>query len=116
MIGAPIFMFVFLAVYGWAQLFMLVFLGLLVISTTPVMMALVQENFPENRALANGTYMSMSFVIRSGVVILLGALSDRFGLRQMFAASAVIMMAGTPLLFLLPNRRFPLENERSGDV
>jgi FSR family fosmidomycin resistance protein-like MFS transporter len=98
-------MFLFLAAAGWGQLPVIICLGLLVISTTPVMMALVQESFPENRALANGTYMSMSFLIRSGVVILLGALSDRYGLRQMYAASAVIMMAGIPLLFLLPNRR-----------
>jgi len=102
---APVFMIAFLAVHGWAQYGLLVFLGMLVISTTPVMMALVQESFPENRALANGTYMSMSFLIRSGVVVLLGALSDKFGLRQMFTASAVIMISGAPLLFLLPNSR-----------
>jgi len=34
-----------------------------------------------------------------------GPLSDKFGLRQMFSASAVIMIGGVPLLFLLPNRR-----------
>ncbi len=111
MMAAPCFMFIFLSVHGWAQLFLLVCLGLLVISTTPVIMALVQESFPENRALANGTYMSMSFLIRSGVVILLGALSDRFGLRQMFAASAVIMIVGTPLLFLLPDRSSDAEEK-----
>jgi FSR family fosmidomycin resistance protein-like MFS transporter len=105
--ASPLFMFAFLSAQGWAQLLVVICLGLLVISTTPVMMALVQESFPENRALANGTYMSMSFLIRSGVVILLGALSDHFGLRQMYAASAVIMMAAIPLLFLLPNRRSP---------
>jgi FSR family fosmidomycin resistance protein-like MFS transporter len=105
MAGAPLLMFLFLSMQGWTQLLLVACLGLVVISTTPVMMALVQESFPENRALANGTYMSMSFLIRSGVVVLLGALSDLFGLRQMFAASAVIMILGVPLLFLLPNRR-----------
>jgi FSR family fosmidomycin resistance protein-like MFS transporter len=102
--GAPLFMIFFLTVHGWTQLLVIVCLGLLVISTTPVMMALVQESFPRNRALANGTYMSINFLIRSGVVILLGALSDRFGLHQMYAASAVIMVGAIPLLFLLPNR------------
>jgi FSR family fosmidomycin resistance protein-like MFS transporter len=101
---SPVFMLIFLAMYGWIQLAVLVILGLLVISTTPVMMALVQESFPENRALANGTYMAMSFLLRSGAVILLGALSDRFGLRRMFTASAAIMICGVPLLLLLPGR------------
>jgi len=111
MAAAPVFMFAFLATQGWTQLSVVICLGLLVISTTPVMMALVQESFPENRALANGTYMSMSFLIRSAVVIILGALSDRFGLRQMFAASAVIMLVGIPLLFLLPNRSSATEEK-----
>jgi FSR family fosmidomycin resistance protein-like MFS transporter len=121
MTGAPLFMFVFLATQGWIQLIVVICLGLLVISTTPVMMALVQESFPENRALANGTYMSMSFLIRAGVVILMGALSDQFGLRQMFAVSAVIMLGGIPLLLLLPNGRSSVKSggddiESSGDI
>jgi FSR family fosmidomycin resistance protein-like MFS transporter len=102
---SPVFMLLFLAAHGWTQFMMLIFLGLLVISNTPVMMALVQESFPENRALANGIYMAMSFLLRSGVIVLLGALSDRFGLRQMFTASAGIMICGVPLLLLLPGKR-----------
>ena len=101
---APLFMFVFLAVHDWTQFFVLLLLGLFVISTTPVMMAIVQESFPENRALANGTYMSLSFLIRSGAVVLLGVLGDHLGLRLAFAGSAVAMLLGLPLLFLLPQR------------
>jgi FSR family fosmidomycin resistance protein-like MFS transporter len=102
---APLFMFAFLGVHGWAQFPIVVFLGFFVISTTPVMMALVQESFPENRALANGAYMSLSFVIRSGVIVLLGALSDKFGMRQAFTVSAVLMVLGLPFIFLLPHGR-----------
>jgi len=102
---APVLMFVFLASHAWVQFSTLLFLGFFMISTTPVMMALVQESFPENRALANGTYMLMSFVIRSGVIVLLGALSDKFGLRQAYGASAVIMLLGIPLVFMLPHGR-----------
>jgi len=105
LLATPLFMVAFLIAEGWFRLPLLLLLGFSALSVSPVVMALVQESLPENRALANGTYMSMSFLIRSGVVILLGALSDRFGLRQMYAASAVIMVAAIPLLFLLPNRR-----------
>ncbi len=102
MLATPLLMFVFLAVNGWAQLPLLLMLGFSALSVTPVIMALVQESFPENRALANGVYMALSFVLRSGVVVVLGAMGDLFGLRLAFTASAVISLLGLPLLFLLP--------------
>jgi FSR family fosmidomycin resistance protein-like MFS transporter len=105
MAAAPAFMFLFLSVHGLGQIIMLVVLGFLVISTTPVMMAMVQESFPQNRALANGAYMSLSFVMRSGAVVLLGILGDHLGLRRAFTSSAVVMLLGLPLLFLLPQSR-----------
>jgi len=105
LVMTPIFMFVFLAVSGWAQITILPLLGFTSISITPVLMALVQENFPENRALANGLYMALAFTIRSGAVVLMGAMGDLIGLRQAFIASAVLMLLGIPLVLLLPNER-----------
>jgi FSR family fosmidomycin resistance protein-like MFS transporter len=105
MLATPLLMFVFLAVSGWIQLLLLLAMGLTALSVTPVLMALMQENFPENRALANGIYMSLSFVLRSGVVVLLGALGDLLGLRLAFTASAVIPLLGLPLILLLPARK-----------
>lgn len=101
----PIFMFVLLASKGWVQFPILLVLGLGLLSTTPVIMALVQESFPENRALANGIYMSLSFVIRSGGVVLLGVMGDFVGLRQAFTASAFVMFLSVPFIFMLPNGR-----------
>ncbi len=105
MLATPLFMFVFLAVDGWGQFLLLLVMGFTALSVTPVMMALAQESLPENRALANGVYMSLSFVLRSGVVVVLGALGDLFGLRLAFTASAVIPLLGLPLIFLLPGKR-----------
>jgi len=67
-----------------------------------VAMALVQESFPQNRALANGLYLAMAFVLRSLIVVLLGAIGDLFGLRQAFTISAIVPLLGLPLVFLLP--------------
>jgi FSR family fosmidomycin resistance protein-like MFS transporter len=100
-----LFMFVFLSVNDWVRFPILLVLGFTALSTTPVIMALVQESFPENRALANGVYMALSFVIRSGVVVLLGALGDLFGLRLAFTVSAAVTLLGVPLIFILPARR-----------
>ena len=105
MLVTPLFMFVFLALQSWVRFPTLLALGFTALSATPVIMALVQESLPENRALANGVYMALSFVLRSGVVVVLGALGDLFGLRLAFTASAVISLLGLPLILLLPGKR-----------
>ncbi len=104
MLTAPLLMFVFLTSDGWLQLPLLLLLGFSALSVTPVMMALVQESFPENRALANGVYGSLGFVLGSVVVVVLGAMGDLLGLRMAFVASAVITLLGLPFVLLLPNR------------
>lgn len=105
MLTTPLLMFVFLGVSGWAQLPLLLMLGFTALSIAPVVMALVQESFPENRALANGVYMALSFLIRSGAVVVLGAIGDLSGMRLAFTFSAVIPLLGLPLVLLLPGKR-----------
>ncbi|MBC8263124.1 MAG: MFS transporter [Anaerolineales bacterium] len=100
----PLLMFAFLATDGWLQFPLLLVMGFTALSVTPVIMALVQESFPENRALANGVYMSFSFILGSAVVVVLGAVGDLFGLRLAFTASAIITLLGLPLIFILPKK------------
>jgi len=71
----------------------------------PVMMALLQESFAENRALVNGLYLGLSFLIQAGATVILGALADSFGLRTAFSVSAALPLLGVPLLLLLPKSR-----------
>lgn len=103
-----VFMFLFLATSGWVRFPLLALLGLTSLSVTPVVMALVQESFPHNCALANGFYMALNFVTRSLVVLLVGGLGDLFGLRTAFAICAVVPLLGLPLLRFLPARRTSL--------
>jgi len=104
-LGAPLLMFAFLSVGGWMRFPLLLMLGFCLLGTTPVIMALVQESFPENRAMANGVYMMLSFVIRSGGILLVGILGDLFGLRSASFISAVGMFFCLPFIFFLPEKR-----------
>lgn len=97
-----ILMFLFLGASGWVRFPLLVLLGLTSLSITPVIMALVQESFPKNRARANGFYMALSFVFRSIVVIAVGRVGDIWGLRTAFTAAAVVPLIALPLLRWLP--------------
>ena len=105
LIITPVFMFVFLATSGWLRFPLLLLLGFTALSVVPVIMALVQESFPENRALANGVYMATSFILRSGAVLLLGMMGDTWGMRTAFLVSAVLPILGLPFLWLLPSRQ-----------
>jgi len=104
MLTTPLLTFAFLTIDSWPKFLLLPLMGFTALSVTPVIMALVQESFPENRALANGVYMSLSFVLGSGVVVALGVMGDLFGLRLAFTASAVVALVGLPLVLLLPRK------------
>ncbi len=91
---APALLLGFLAVESWLRFPILLGLGFTTISLTPVLMALVQESYPQNRALANGIYMAFSFALRSGVTVIVGALGDAFGLTMAFTTSALVAWSG----------------------
>lgn len=101
-IGAPLLLLVFIWTQGWLRFILLPVLGFITISVTPVVMAMVQENYPENRALANGIYMFLSFVLRSGVIVVVGVLGDRFGLLNSYIIGSILMLGCLPFIFLLP--------------
>ncbi len=104
MVGTPILALAFLGTSGLTRALLLPALGFFALSPTPVIMAWVQESYLENRALANGVYMAMGFIIRAVVVVILGRVGDLVGLRLGFQYSAIIMLLGVPLVFLLPHR------------
>jgi len=108
----PVFGLAFLAFDGWVRYPLLLGLGFILFSFGPAIMALVQESFPESRALANGVYMSISFMIRSAAVVAVGAIGDLVGLRPAFIVGAAIMLLGVPFVFALPKSR----GRRGGSV
>ncbi len=107
MLTTPLFMFAFLGLSGWLRFPLLIVLGFTSLSVAPVIMAAVQESCPQNRAMANGLYMALSFGIRAIAVVALGAAGDIFGLRLAFAGSAAIPLLGLPFVFLLPQGSRP---------
>jgi FSR family fosmidomycin resistance protein-like MFS transporter len=102
MTAAPLLMLALLLARGWLLLPVLAALGFAAISTSPVVLAVVQEHSPDNRATANGLVMAILFVSYSLLVLAIGALGDHLGLRTAFTWSALIALLGMPLAFFLP--------------
>lgn len=104
MLAAPAMMLLFLTVREWVILPTLIVLGFIAFSSNPVIMALVQEYGQDHPATANGLYMAIGFVGRSLIVIAVGAMADRWGLRTAFQWSALLGFLGLPFVLLLPKQ------------
>ena len=102
MLSSPLVMLIFLSLKGWAVLPALVLLGFITLSTNPVLLALVQEEAPEQPAMANGLFMAISFFVRAAIVLVVGIMADSWGLRTAFYWSAWLGFIGLPFVFFLP--------------
>jgi FSR family fosmidomycin resistance protein-like MFS transporter len=103
-VSAPLFLALFLFGPAWAIVPSLIGLGLTAISPTPVLMALVQDQFPEHRAAANGIFMFGNFVSRAAAVWIIGLVADGYGLVTAFVCAGVMAVIGIPAVFWLPKR------------
>ena len=102
---SPVLFLGFLNSSGWLLFAFLLPLGFTMLSPSAVLLAVVQDSFQQNRALANGLFLMANFVIRSPALWLLGSLADRFGLENAFLMSGLIAFVGVPAILRLPERR-----------
>jgi FSR family fosmidomycin resistance protein-like MFS transporter len=98
-------MLLFLGAEGWLIAPLLLALGFTGFSAMPVMLAIVQEQFPNNRATANGLYMMVIFLLRPVGTLLVGLLGDRFGLQTAFLIATGISLFTLPVILTLPEKR-----------
>ncbi|MCA9960276.1 MAG: MFS transporter [Chloroflexota bacterium] len=101
---APLLLLLFLYSPNWLIVPLLLGLGLTAVTTQPVMLALVQDEFPQHRALANGTFLAFNFLIRAGGVWAVGWAADQFGLSTAFLWSGVVAWASLPAVLFLARR------------
>lgn len=81
---------------------LLIGLGVSALSGTPILLAVVQEILPDNRATGNGLFMFVSFLLRPLATIGIGWLGDKYGLSQAFFWGAVIALFSLPAIMALP--------------
>lgn len=97
-------MLAFLFAPDWMIAPLLIGLGFVGFSVMPVMLSLVQEQFPNNRATANGLYMAVIFLLRPAGTLIVGMLGDRFGLQNAFLIAALISFLTLPIILTLPEK------------
>jgi predicted MFS family arabinose efflux permease len=86
--------------------------GLIVFSTTPVVLAMFQEWLPEARSLAGGLYFSMNYIATGLAAVLFGIAADRIGVQAAFNLLGLVPLTTLPFAFLMrePPRGAPAES------
>lgn len=102
LLGAPVSLLAFVWVDGWAAYALLALTGFTLLSTTPVMLALVQENAEKSPSAANGLFMMISFLSRSAVVVIVGMAGDLIGLKNTYVIFALVGFMGLFFVMKLP--------------
>lgn len=104
---APVTLFLFIITSGVLKGIMLCLTGFCILSTTPVMLAIIQEQAKGSPSAANGLFMMISFITRSIAIVVVGGIADLIGLEKMYLVCAVIGLMGLPFVFKLkdsPNK------------
>jgi len=100
---APIMTLIFLQTSGWMIIPVLILAGLFVLSSQPILLAIVQDHLPTHRSIGNGLFMTISFICLSITAVAIGALGDKLGLRQAFFWTAIGGLIAAPLVWLIPS-------------
>jgi FSR family fosmidomycin resistance protein-like MFS transporter len=98
LVVAPISLLLFINSSGWLQFPLLILTGFSLLSTTPVMLAMVQEFSEDGSSAANGVFMMISFLARSAVVVLVGFVADQIGLEKTYILCAALGFMGIPFV------------------
>jgi FSR family fosmidomycin resistance protein-like MFS transporter len=102
LLGAPFSLLLFTVTGGWIRFAALLLVGFTLLSTTPVMLAMVQEHARSSPSASNGFFMMMAFVARSAVVVLVGFVADLIGLRTTYLICALLGLLAIPIVLRLP--------------
>jgi len=113
LIIAPVSLLIFAYSSGWLQLLVLAVTGFTLLSTTPVMLTMIQEYSENGSSSANGLFMMISFLARSAVVVVVGFVADHVGLEKTYILSAMIGILAIPFILKIPQKSSKKENTSS---
>jgi len=82
----------------------LVALGMLLFSSAPIILTIVQHLKSHRPAFINSIYFSLGFVINTTGILFVGFMGDHIGLETTFKICASLPLMSVPFLFFLPKQ------------
>ena len=101
---SPILMFLFISSEGSMMFPILLLLGFFLISSTPVLLALVMDIDSEHQAFLSGVFMFISFVSSSFTALFVGILSDYIGLIATYKVASILAFFAIPFVLILKKK------------
>ena len=97
----PLLMLLFLVASKIYAFILLLFIGLFMFGSTPIILAFIQDKAKERPAFMNSIYMTISFGLGALGVIIVGAMSDIFNMEISFQVSAWLSFGAIPFVLML---------------
>lgn len=102
---SPVLMLWFIFSEGAMMFPVLLLLGFFIISSTPVLLALVMDIDSEHQVFLSGVFMFISFISTSVTSLFIGILSDYIGLIDTYKISSLLAFLAIPFVLIL-RRKF----------
>ena len=103
--ASPLLMWFFLHSEGMLTFPILIITGFFLVAPGPVMLAIVQELDTKHLAFVNGIFMTISFGLGSLMLLIVGILSDKFGMDITYAISGFVALLAIPFALMLPKKQ-----------
>ena len=101
---SPVLMLLFISIEGVLMFPILLALGFFIISSTPVLLALVMDFDSEHQAFLSGVFMFISFVSSAFTNLVVGIISDFIGLIDTYKLSSMLAFLAIPFVLVLKKR------------
>jgi len=101
---SPVLMFLFISTEGAMMFPVLLLLGFFLISSTPVLLALVMDIDSEHQAFLSGVFMFISFISSSVTALFVGILSDYIGLIDTYKVASLLAFLAIPFVLILKRK------------
>lgn len=98
---SPIALFLFVISGTGMQIGALLLGGIVLFGSTPVLLALVQEQGSKHPALMNGSFTTINFISSALAVVAAGYAGDAWGLDATYKVSAILGLGAIPAVYFL---------------
>ncbi len=103
---SPIIAILFVFANGYFVFPLLILLGFLMLSYTPIILAMLMDIKTDQHTFLNGIYMTISFISGSITSLIIGILSDWIGIIDTFKISAIVSILSIPFVLLIAKKKY----------
>nr|MDA3781378.1 MFS transporter [Bacteroidales bacterium] len=103
---SPIIAILFVFVNGYLVFPVLILLGFLMLSYTPILLAMLMDIKSSQHTFINSIFMTITFISGSITSLIIGMLSDWIGIIDTFKLAALVSVLSIPFVLLIAKKKY----------